>query len=334
MPSKSSEINIELPPLAREIWPLTQGENLIEEVQYKTEPIRTWNTDENWKSIIELNKVVLNFWDKATTPEALDILKNDGITFELFKTFFKFGISESQIEGKSTYVSIFIQNIGHPNMINFIDEQENKYDFFPKNICIEVIDENYWKIDDTIINNMKKLKNRWFNFAIADFNLEYNTNNTSFENLVTMLYNGITPDYLKIDRNYLWKIFDWQIKEEKVRELRLIIKFLKNQGVRIIWESIWNIEELNSAESLWIELFQWWIYENFELKKEEAEIRSFKKASNIKSFKLYKNDKQIIQKLSNWAPEEIMKDPKIPLSLRILSTIKQTNHEIKNVLVA
>lgn len=312
---------------------IINSEVLINNVQYKTEPIRTWGTDENWKSISELDEVLSNFGNMATTPEALDTFKKENKTFELFKTMFVFAISESQIQGKPASVNLFIKDFAHPDIINFIDRQEGRFDFSPENICLEILEDNFWRIDNNVLNNLIELKKRWYQFAIDDFSLELDNNDMSFENLVILLSNCIIPNYVKIDWKYLSQIFEWKITKEKTTELRLIIKFLKNQGVKIIWEWIWNIEEWYIAKSLWIELFQWkYLNEDFELKEE---INSFKLSKNVESFKLYKkNEKQVMEKLSNWSPKEIMKDPNIPLSLKILALVRQTNYKICKILAA
>ncbi len=308
------------------------SKTLINNVQYKIEPIRTWNTDQEWKSISELNEVLSNFGDMATTPEALDILKKEDKTFELFKTMFVFAISESQIHEKSASVNLYLKDFAHPDIVKITDEQENRYDFSPENICLEILEDNYWKIDEVVINNLILLKRKWYKLAIDDFSLGHN-NNISFENLITLLSNDIIPDYVKIDWKDLSQIFKWKLDKNKERELRLIIKFLKSQNIKIIWEWIWNIEEWHIAKNLWIELFQWkYLNDDFKLKEK---VHSFQASSNIKSFKLYKKpDEQVLQKIFHSTPNKIMKDPEIPLSLKILALVKQTNYQIKWVLAA
>lgn len=292
---------------------------LIEQVYYKTEPIRTWTNDKNWKAQYAFTEILSNFGEIATTPEALDALMRENRTLDLFSKMLSFAVQEVERTGTPASINLYLKDISNPKLIPEIIKKEAEFWFNFSKIIIEVLEYNYWKLDDSAIKNLIALREMWFHLAIDDFNLEYEKNNLSFDNLAKLLIKRIIPKYVKIDWKYLGKIFQWEFSEEHLRELRLMIKFFKAHDIKVAWEWIWNTEEWYKAESLWIELYQWKFLNDDFVIEEEKKIKSFRITDKARSFRVY---------------TEKEKEKAIPISIQILTIITECSSNTENILVA
>lgn len=232
-------------------------DDLIKNLAYVKEPVKTWELDEDWKSIHVLYELLSSFWKWVTTQNALDSLKKYDKTFLLFQKMLFFASEE--IEKTDNYFSInmFLKDLSNPLLRDEISKKESEFDIDSSKLIFEVLEYDYWKLDTSAINNLIFLNEKWYKISIDDFSLEPGLENLSLENLIILFKNGIIIDYVKIDWKYLKKIFNWLVTEKQINELRKVIKFLKTKNVGIIWEWIWNIEEWYIARNLWINLFQW-----------------------------------------------------------------------------
>lgn len=296
-------------------------DDIIENLWHKKEPIRDWFGN------VLFNEHLADFWDKISTHEWLQILKTNNKTFDLYLKQLLNALYSINESGEAASVNLYLKDISSPYLVSETERYLKKYDIDPSNLVLEVLEYNYWELDQAI-PNLKALSKKWYNFAIDDFSLEYDPQDLSFDNLATLLRHDITPNYVKIDWKYLWKVLNWWYDENHIREFRIIIKFLKSKWIKIIWEWIWNEEEWYIAKSLWVDLFQWkYLDDNFSLKpnKWKPKVESFKlvrwKAVEwVKSFSLYRKERK---------EKEYQK---IALSPKILALLNENKEYVSNII--
>lgn len=269
------------------ITPAKVDEDLVSKISFKTEQIFTW--DKQWEA--EMTELLLDAWESNDTNNILNELKKEEITFLLFKKMLFFAFEEIKKNNTAHSINVYLKDLSNKKLIEIIKKYEEEYKLNPELLIFEILEYDYWTFNQDAIENLIKLKNKWYKFAIDDFNLEADENDLSYNNLITMLEIWIKPDYVKIDWWYLQTILsNSNYKSEK--ELRLIIKFLKANEVKVIWEWILDVKQWNIAKSLWIELFQWkYLKEDFYIKEETLsdKIKKFMINNKMRSFKLYRD---------------------------------------------
>lgn len=250
-------------------------DDLIENLTYAKEPVKTWELDEDWKSVHVFYELLSRFWKWVTTQDALETLRKYDKTFLLFQKMFFFACEEIKKMDNCFSINMFLKDLSDPWLKGEISKKESEFDIDPSKLIFEILEYDYWKLDINAINNLIFLNEKWYKISIDDFSLEPGSENLSLENLIILFKNDIIIDYVKIDWKYLKKIFNWLINEKQIIELRDFIKFLKNKNIEIIWEWIWNVEEGYKARNLWINLFQWiYLTDDFRLLAEKEIINS------------------------------------------------------------
>mgnify|MGYP003970505785 CR=1 FL=1 len=264
---------------------ISKADNILNNMKFNKESFYTWENID-WFASVEANELLSNFWKWNYTPDVLNLLQKTDKTFDLAKKMLSFAFDEIKNKKSSSSVNLYLKDINHPEFIPFLEDNEELIENWM--LILEILEYDYWVLDNQAVEKLKLLKSKWCKFAIDDFSLDYNEKDLSFENLSLMLENNIIWewDYVKIDWAYLQKIFNDVIDRDQIRYLRSLIKFLKSKWIKVIWEWIWNTNEWYTAKSLGIDLFQWRNLDNsFELKNSEP-IKSFTLNNKAESFKL------------------------------------------------
>ena len=227
------------------------AERLLSSVEFVNEKMYTWN---NWESTV--SEILSRFKDE-TVMNALNILKKSNRTLDLLYKALEY--SYKNVWTKSLSLNAYLEDLSDPNFLEIINWLEENYDIDNSQIIIEILEDNYWKIDENTIKNIKSLQKLWFKISIDDLSLYENIekNNLSAAILVELLDNDIIPDYVKIDGPFLQKIINNKVSTEWINMFKELLKKLKSLWVEIVWEWIHNEKEWIIAKELWVDLFQW-----------------------------------------------------------------------------
>ena len=215
-------------------------------------PYYQWIRDNETEKIEKFESLIrYDDWKKVESPyKFLKIAEEINLLWELSKRMIEVVISEMREHNYSISINLTEQDFLNEKLIKLIIDNLEYYLVDPKRLIIEVLEDITWEIDDTIINNMKKLKDIWIKISIDDFW----TGNSNFARLTK-----ISPDFLKID----WSLVKWVIWENSKQNtdiLRSIIEFGHLHWSKIIAEFVENQEIQDIVNILWIEYSQWYHY--------------------------------------------------------------------------
>jgi EAL domain-containing protein (putative c-di-GMP-specific phosphodiesterase class I) len=231
----------------------TTADILLANIKFEWEKIFTWNNGEFSASEI------LSRFQNETVVNALNILKKSNRTLDLLYKVLEFSYINIWATDKDVTVNAYLKDLSDPNFLEIINWFNDNYKIDKSHIIIEILEDNYWELNQTTLNNIKELKKMWFRFSIDDltFYEKEDDNNISLSILITLLENDIIPDFVKIDGPFLQKILNNEINEKWVKMFKNILDKLKTFWIQIVWEWIQDEKEWEIAKNLWIDLFQW-----------------------------------------------------------------------------
>jgi EAL domain-containing protein (putative c-di-GMP-specific phosphodiesterase class I) len=127
----------------------------------------------------------------------------------------------------------------------------------PSRLIIEIVEKTFWdeETKQKIINNIKKTKDLWVQFAIDDLNLFNDRDNHSVENFIYIVNNWIKPEYIKIDWLYLKLLLEkkWIYLED----FKSLVVFLKKMWIKVVAEHVENEELFDLSLELDVDFIQW-----------------------------------------------------------------------------
>jgi EAL domain-containing protein (putative c-di-GMP-specific phosphodiesterase class I) len=218
--------------------------------------------DMNWN--IQFTEALINFWEWISTPNWLQFLKERWITEALMNKVFHEATFPRVLNWESISSNLYLKDIESDAFMEII---LNLAHWLPsyvmrKKVILEIVEESYGTLNNTVISNLKKAKDLWFSIAIDDFCVSDSQIWISREILVALYENGINIDYLKIDWWHIMDIYNDTISPIDLAKLRQVIKLFKEKWVVFIAEFVQNKEHADLITRKigcpWAKiLFQW-----------------------------------------------------------------------------
>lgn len=174
-------------------------------------------------------------------------------------------------------INLEIQDLLHPLFLHFIDELSRELKVNPFMINFEIL-ENDDITDDNkmiLVSKIKELSKRWFNITIDDLFSWYSNK----QRIDFLLWENVNLSMVKIDWKFMQKAYlcykywyecdnlktDLSIGD--IEELRKYIWELKTFWIDIVAEWIETEDMLEFSKSLWIEYYQWYLFQDFTREK-------------------------------------------------------------------
>lgn len=215
-------------------------------------PYYQWIRDNNTWEINKYEALVrYDDGNEFFTPyHFLDIAEELNLIHKISIRMVKKVIEEMKYHDKAISINLTENDFLDDNLINLIITSLKENNIPNNRLAIEVLETITKQWTDTIIKNIKKLKDIWIKTSIDDFGTWY----SNFSRLL-----DISPEYLKID----WSLIKWVIWEDSHKYwkiLRSIIEFWHNQWSKVIAEFVENKEIQDLLDVLWVDFSQWFYY--------------------------------------------------------------------------
>lgn len=205
----------------------------------------------------------------------LEKLRNIDKTFFVFCMICRRAFEDQLFTWNQININLDLQDLLNPNFFTFLDWLHSEILIDPTKINFEIL-ENYEINEDNmfhIVSRINSLSRRGFNISIDDLFSWY----SSKQRIDFLLWKKVNLSMVKIDWKFLQKLylgykygyrFTNQSKDlPDFRDLENYISEWKSSGIIIVWEWIETDEMLDFVKKLWIEYFQWYLFQNFKSEK-------------------------------------------------------------------
>lgn len=231
---------------------------LIDSLTFTVQWILDWK--KNRRRSFEL---LSRFWNTSVL-DALEILRKDNRTFDLFKKVVAeaFRLIKQWNWSESISVNVYLSDINHPHFFRYISTLQNTFNIDSSLLTFELLENNHWIIDSNTLMLLKALSVLWYKISIDDFSISNYWDNISQRTVEILLRNKVPISEVKIDWWYLRFLMNqdnWLSSNATwKKQLKNAIRYFRSiYGVpNFVWE--WATpENVGFMQDVWCNLFQW-----------------------------------------------------------------------------
>lgn len=195
-------------------------------------------------------------------------------TFFVFTMICRRAFQDQMFTWNKININLEIQDLLNPLFFNFLDELHSEILIDPTKINFEIL-ENYEINDENkfiIVKKIKLLSKKWFNISIDDLFSWYSNK----QRIDFLLAQDVNLSMVKIDWNFIQKAYlcnkYWYdcslLKKEfslnDISDFKNYIKELKSKWIDVVAEWIETEDMLDFVKSIWIDYFQWYLFQDFQ----------------------------------------------------------------------
>ena len=189
--------------------------------------------------------------DEIISPfEFLHIAEDVWLLWKISESMIEQVLYEMKNHNFEISINLTEKDFLNDKLINRILTNVIRYDINPERLMVEILENITNDIDDTILQNILKLKELGIKISIDDFGTWY----SNFARLIE-----IEPDFIKIDGSLI-RWLKWKKNKKYWDIISAIVDFGHQQKAKLVAEYVEDEELQNIVEFLWIDYSQWYLY--------------------------------------------------------------------------
>lgn len=175
---------------------------------------------------------------------------------------------------KNININLEIQDLMNPLFLSYIESLTNEFNINTSKVNFEILENEEITEDNrsVILWKIRLLSKKWFKITIDDLFSWYSHK----QRIDFLLSKWVNLEMVKIDGRfiqdaYLCNKYWYDCKEIKksislkdIDDLKNYISELKSKWIKVVAEWIETEDMFIFVKSLWIEYFQWYLFQNFE----------------------------------------------------------------------
>lgn len=187
---------------------------------------------------VRATELLVRFKSGITVPQWLDTLKNEWNTISLLKKVADHAISWVKLWYKTT-INTYMRDLSDPRFQLIIQEALDISPEMRKNLVFEILEYRYGTINKQAIRNIKALKQYGFSIAVDDLYIGNNPDSMSKEILETLIEEGISPDFIKLDGSHMEDLKEWKLDSILLDNMKQLISYFSIQKNKPILIAEW-----------------------------------------------------------------------------------------------
>lgn len=195
-------------------------------------------------------------------------------TFLLFTKICTKAFNDLEKNGKKININLEVQDLLNPLFLYFLDDLLNRVNINPENVNFEILENEEINEENKsiVLWKLKALSEIWFKISIDDLFSWY----SSKERIDFLLCEDIDLSMVKIDWRFMQEMFlcnkyrfdcQWvkqSLSLNDIDDFKKYVSDLKKVWIKVVSERVETEDMLKFAKSLWIEYFQWYLFQWFD----------------------------------------------------------------------
>ncbi len=195
-------------------------------------------------------------------------------TFLLFTKICKKAFSDLEKTSRKVNINLEVQDLLNPLFLYFIEDLLKKIKINPNDVNFELLENEEITSENKLIVlwKLKALIEMWFKVSIDDLFSWY----SSKERIEFLLWEEVDLSMVKIDWKFMQEMFlchkyrfdcQWvrqSLSLNDIEDFKKYVSDLKKVWIKVLSEWIETEDMLKFARSLWVDYFQWYLFQWFD----------------------------------------------------------------------